>query len=446
MATQSALLGGIEPDQVIVLVMLIVCTTAALFSRIMIPSIVLLICPILGQATEGSPWVTLPVGALDILGVWLLIFGGITILFQFKSGNLLKEKLVLIVLAFGFLALLSVIQSPAKVTTLKEVIRFAAATIMLPVSFLLAKQPKKRLVIVVSIFISLIIPSLVGLYQKITGDIDLGGTLRDATEIDEELYEAGMARIYSTFWGIQGFAKYLIILISTTFSFFVLEKRKNTKFICFGFFAIAFAMLIFTYSRGGLISVMLSLISILYAANKLRFKFVITLLPIILVFLLTTGVFSRFADVFKPVDWQSAKRENSLESRGVIWSQALPLALQRPIQGHGLGTFSDANDKGKVAHNDYLGLFYELGIGGPILHLLFLAMASRKAFVCSRNRQLTFFDRSIALSTFGSSNAIILWSNTENIFQSTIMWWFYLALLGCLMNVDNIEKLDNQKA
>jgi O-antigen ligase len=127
----------------------------------------------------------------------------------------------------------------------------------------------------------------------------------------------------------------------------------------------------------------------------------------------------------------TSTRVNTLKTRIGIWTRGFPLAARRPVTGHGADTFKET--LGIMAHNDYLGLFFDFGIIGPILYLLFLYSAAKKAWEVSRSRRFSPFDRHLALGVLGISVAIAVLSGAENMGRDTGMWWLYLALLGCML-------------
>jgi len=70
--------------------------------------------------------------------------------------------------------------------------------------------------------------------------------------------------------------------------------------------------------------------------------------------------------------------DNPTSGRTDIWKDVMPKALEKPLAGHGFGTsrfaalhspsvdwsFDSRSDQETVVHNEYLGLFFELGVVG----------------------------------------------------------------------------------
>lgn len=412
---------GVAP---FVLSILLIATVSAFYIPIIIPIMPLILSPLLGRTGDSTIG---PLDSMAILGLWLLSFGGTVAILNFKI--FLKEKIFFLSLMIILVSLISTIFSKSKIESIIEIIRICSSFTMIMINYILCKKLKYRTFIFFSILISSIIPLVIGIYQSITGNVDYGPSITS--------YEirSGIIRIYSTFWDNHPFAKYLMIVLSLLFPCLIIMKHGYLKQIMLVLiFFVALIELFLTYARSEVIGFMISVFAILYATNKLRIKVIIPTLFVLIIVFFATGMFERFSDVFQPLNLDSASRENSLKARLLVWGIGFPLAMQRPFFGHGLATFKDAADI--VAHNDYLGLFYEIGIGGPILYILFLYSIGKKSLKIWYDDKIigsSWIDRSMILAVFSATCAIIIVSFVENLFRATAMWWPYFAMLGCIM-------------
>ena len=79
----------------------------------------------------------------------------------------------------------------------------------------------------------------------------------------------------------------------------------------------------------------------------------------------------------------SVGRDATLTGRTEIWAELLPLAMLRPIVGHGVGGFWSPEAKAKhqltEAHSGYLEIILDYGFIGLLLFSLFLLSSCRKA-------------------------------------------------------------------
>jgi O-antigen ligase len=78
----------------------------------------------------------------------------------------------------------------------------------------------------------------------------------------------------------------------------------------------------------------------------------------------------------------SLGRDSTLTERTVNWAALVPVALTKPILGHGVGGFWTSDKIGKFyfpAHNGYLEVILVLGFVGLLIYSLFLLSSVRKA-------------------------------------------------------------------
>jgi O-antigen ligase len=404
----------------------------AFLAPITIPLTTILIAPLLGQTSDSTIG---PLNAIGILSLWLLLFGGLAVIGRWRE--VLKQKPIAILLLLNVVTALSILPSASKMITATETLRMAAATVMLPLVFVLTRREKSRRIIVYSIIASSIVPLSVGLYQKLTGSVDYGHTA------GVEEVATGLKGIYSTFWDIHPFAKYLMILsvVLAVFSF-LKDNYRLKKLIALSLLFISIIELVYTYSRSQLIGFVVAILVILFAARKLNIKTILLLALVFFVLFSATGIFARFSKLFQPLELGTSSRVNTLKTRIGLWTRGFPLAAQRPFTGHGADTFKET--LGIMAHNDYLGLFFDFGIIGPILYISFLYSAARKAWDISRSRRFSPFDRHLALAVLGITVAIAVLSSAENMARDTGMWWLHLALLGCMLGA--AASLDQTRA
>jgi len=78
----------------------------------------------------------------------------------------------------------------------------------------------------------------------------------------------------------------------------------------------------------------------------------------------------------------SLGRDSTLTERTVNWAALVPLAMTKPVLGHGVGGFWTSDKIGKFyfpAHNGYLEVVLVLGLVGLLLISIFLISLARKA-------------------------------------------------------------------
>lgn len=75
-------------------------------------------------------------------------------------------------------------------------------------------------------------------------------------------------------------------------------------------------------------------------------------------------------------------REENLTGRTEVWEQLIPVAMSRPLLGHGFGgfwtTYARVDFKISGSHNGYLDLILEMGFVGFLICAIFLVDNARK--------------------------------------------------------------------
>ena len=193
-------------------------------------------------------------------------------------------------------------------------------------------------------------------------------------------------------WSISAFIKYnyhnVILSLSFTISLYILIEKKSKYKVALVLFIIAYAISIFTErGRAGQVIFNLSaLFYIIYYNRKHLLRllaFIILLFSFQFIVYKTTKVYkNRFDAVSNIIVNNGEAGKGKLEDiRYVFVRESVNRILQKPIWGYGTGSFGkifiDEVDSGHdfqlhtTPHNQYLYVWFELGILGLIL-LLFI--------------------------------------------------------------------------
>ena len=192
-------------------------------------------------------------------------------------------------------------------------------------------------------------------------------------------------------WSISAFIKYnyhnVILSLSFTISLYILIEKKSKYKVALVLFIIAYAISIFTErGRAGQVIFNLSaLFYIIYYNRKHLLRllaFIILLFSFQFIVYKTTKVYkNRFDAVSNIIVNNGEAGKGKLEDiRYVFVRESVNRILQKPIWGYGTGSFGkifiDEVDSGHdfqlhtTPHNQYLYVWFELGILGLILLLL----------------------------------------------------------------------------
>ena len=193
-------------------------------------------------------------------------------------------------------------------------------------------------------------------------------------------------------WSMSAFIKYnyhnVILSLSFTISLYILIEKKSKYKVALVLFIIAYAISIFTErGRAGQVIFNLSaLFYIIYYNRKHLLRllaFIILLFSFQFIVYKTTKVYkNRFDAVSNIIVNNGEAGKGKLEDiRYVFVRESVNRILQKPIWGYGTGSFGkifiDEVDSGHdfqlhtTPHNQYLYVWFELGILGLIL-LLFI--------------------------------------------------------------------------
>lgn len=356
------------------------------------------------------------------LALWFIILGGIITIQILIKTDLRIHKLAIYLFGLLLIALASIVFSKNKVGTVEETLRLLSVSLMLLLSIFMSSQQRYRITVIKTMLLSSMTPLVVGLYQKLSGNLQAGGARLTQYEI-----QTGIVRLYSTFYDAQPFAKYLLVILVILFALLLQGTLSpKTKPIAAIFFILALWELNLTYARGPLIGFAVAILFILYSSGKLTLSQIALLVGVFGAVLYATGNINRFMELFDP---GMAAGPNSIDFRISLWKSALVEILQNPILGHGAASFDDAF--GLIAHNDYLGLWYELGFAGLLLYIVMLVQAGLFALTCSC--RLVGIEKGVALAVLGLTIAIAIGSVAENYFGSNTLWWYFMGLLACLI-------------
>jgi len=195
----------------------------------------------------------------------------------------------------------------------------------------------------------------------------------------------------NTSWRNSAFITYnyhnVILALATTLSFYLLIERKSKYTYLLLLFIIVYAISIFT-ERGRAGQVIFNLSAVFYIIyynrrNLLRlFAFLILLLSFQYVVYESTTVYkSRFDAVSNVIQNNGDRGEGKTDDiRYVFIKESLNRILEKPIFGYGTGSFGtifyeQVNsghmfDTHTTPHNQYIYVWFELGILGLVLLLL----------------------------------------------------------------------------
>lgn len=253
----------------------------------------------------------------------------------------------------------------------------------------------------------------------------------------------------------NAFAAYLSIFIIIFYSILMLKDEMNfkNKILLWIIETVLVICLFLTYARGALLSTIIAIIIItLFYVRKKSFLFFCFPIIAMTIFCLHIGGYPLLTSVMKRFEdvkvWELSgvlnTGENSLGWRVLYWQEILRQAFDSPIApiaGHGLASVESRGEY--VAHNNYLQLFFDTGLG-VLFFVGFLFMFLKRAINSFRviNNQYKF----LYVGTIGIIIFYLILSFSESLIRNTVLHIYFisfLTLIICLQRLATYKGLKN---
>lgn len=239
------------------------------------------------------------------------------------------------------------------------------------------------------------------------------------------------------------FAIVILTAIPIAVSLMKIQKKLLLKFVLLGCTMLLTATIFMTFSRGGMIALGAIMLWIVYNERKRKFfsVFFILLLLVLIYFFITQ--FGEYKELIRLVT-----KDRSFLQRLNLYKGGIKMFLSHPIFGVGLGNFIVWSTKysGLVmslyAHNIFLHIAAETGIGGLISYCLILGSAwfsvlkSQKIAIQSNDDKFTNLIVGLKISMFGFLTAGLFLSQH----LSKVLW--ILLGLGVAISIITKEKYE----
>ena len=387
----------------------------------------------------------------SILGIGIFIWGVIIIL----KNKIKLQRIPLFWpwLAFFTFAIISSFFAESKSLALAEIIKLANVFIIYILVYDWIKSKADLSKFIRLIPLTIIVPSIFAIYQLIFEmGLNFGGLSN---------------RLYGTFGHPNGFAFYLVIVISLLLIYWLADPYfKNKKTLItkqitdrhwpvLPLIIFLFILLLFTYTRGAWVGMIIFLAVLgIFQYRKLLFIGTVIVIGIAIIFpLLNNFTIDHYDHDLQTVPLVSRLTEknedaDSWDWRVEMYQEMAPLALESPIFGSGLGSFEIVRSRTTAnpyealeAHNDYLRLAIETGIVGLILYIILII------FISIRTLQLLFYVKKnqpdyylYAVGLIGLVAAIYSMSFADNLLSGTPVQWIFWASIAAILSIRKFSK------
>lgn len=414
------------------------------------------------------------------------------------------SRLILFYWAIGFLSLLSALLITKNITPHIAFLHYLRRVEYMSL-FFVALSSIKKIRNVYSYFLTIFLATLgviiYGLGQKYfswpvvsTMNVEFSkGTLLRLTE---------WTRINSTFAGHYDLAAFIVLILSITVAFIILEKKKWLRVLIILLGVMAFYLLVLTASRISFVAYLLAVSFVLFLFKKKWFippvlvlsifamffspdlgeRFVILLpaikkLPeirilrivrpqkeIVLIPTLTPTpeVEEAGGEITKPIkkaptptpqvatvaaqpEWPkpekaavAAQRSTDIRLK-MEWPRAIRAFLKNPLLGTGYSSVTLATD------NDYLRLLAETGLLGFLAFILIFLEITRKVIIFLQNHLLGF-EKAVVIGIAGGAFGFFTNAIFIDVFEASKLAFIFWIFMGILVGTLNLSKESTQIA
>jgi len=368
----------------------------------------------------------------------LFVFSAITFIITQKKYLRLPKELYMFAFFLGF-ALISTLYNYniVKWDGLFSFFRLVTIFLIMIIIWLEYRDNRKINILLTCLMASTIIP-LVYAISQIFGHFNM--TVED-----------GIPRINGGFAHSNVFASYVGIFIILAFSILMVRKHSKLteKVMLYSWITVLFLCLFYTYNRGAWLSVCLALAvtGLLFFRKKMfLMSFLVVMILLSLPLILEnnpffTTVANRFENVQFWNDWRVLTDEsNSFGWRVSYWKDLLKVASKSPIIGYGLGSVANIGRENMEAHNNYVQVFFETGLGA-LFYFLCVLMFLIRAY--ERVREAENLEKYICIAAVGLIVYFFIISINAHLIRNTVIQIYFFAILTTLICYDKLSVKEN---
>lgn len=250
--------------------------------------------------------------------------------------------------------------------------------------------------------------------------------------VDSNMFEDIKTRVYATFDNPNVLGQYFIITLPLVFALFCSVKKPLVKLGWLTVFGVGFLCLIYTWSRGAWVGVMLALVIFLLIRD--RRWFVLCILGLLLIpFILPESILNRILSLGNTGDSSTAYRVS-------VWIASYRMAIEYWMLGVGYGSDAFAavysnyalNGAGFAlhSHNFYIQLVTDAGIGALLAFILIVLTALSRTCYTSEEKDI----KNITYATVGITAGYMFQGIAESLWYNlrmSLLFWIVMAFAVC---------------
>ncbi len=269
---------------------------------------------------------------------------------------------------------------------------------------------------------------LYGIYQN------FAGVSSTASWVDKEMFNNIKVRVYSTFDNPNVLGEFLVMMIPLSLAVIWKSKTHGQKFLCTALFFCLGACMIFTWSRGAWLGMMLATVLFLLIMDKRWWALVVIGLLMVPVLLGTDNpIADRILSIGNTKDTSTAYRVS-------IWQASLHMIRDFGVSGIGMGSdaFSMIYPRYALAganfalhsHNLFLQILVESGIVGIVSFLAMVIAFVRRSFSLAVYQKRSKFSSALCIAICAGVLGFLFQGLTDNVwynYKMVLIFWIMLA-------------------
>ncbi len=343
----------------------------------------------------------------------------------FRSDATLRHGRIVPLYLMLYFSLMSLFYTPSYSDSIGQILKMLGAIGIYILIFNALKTDEDARKILWAYVLGSIAPMLFGYYQYVTGTGHAwGGEYYIGKRIDSFL---GIWNEYGMFLSITIVAATMLLLQ---------ESSRIRRLFIIGIIGSLLLSSILALNRGSWVSLSMGfIVASFFYRDKIKIKWLV-FASLIIVLAFGGVIYERFSALHQLSS--AGRTQDTFMGRIAAWMELLPIALEKPFFGHGIGAIVKVTQKyfntALIPHNDYIRLCVEIGFIGVSIYIFFLVS---ELFRCVRNVRRNE-NWKINYPMFVAMVYFVIISSVQNILQSATVLPMFLGLLAISHKYDKL--------
>ncbi len=234
-------------------------------------------------------------------------------------------------------------------------------------------------------------------------------------------------------------ALHLVTMVPISVALLLSTRNPLMKVFYFACAILMIAGIVVTFSRGGLVGLILALGVLVWKLRR-RNRFLVVAATVILgcafIMFAPGGVASRFSSIF------DQDQASSVGARKDDLKRSLIITLRHPLVGIGIGNFMLRSNRALATHNSYTQVSAEVGIAAMVLYIMFIVIPLKRLRALERQSESGRKKSRFYYLAIGMQASLIGYMVCSFFASVAFLWYVYylVALSVCLTRLYEIEQ------